>query len=407
MAKEEKKTTAKKNTAAKKSTSEKKANTKKAPAKKTVAEKEVKKVEKVKEEKTKTRPVVDNFEAKLKENKNKKGFKAWFNKLTLEQVVVGGVIVIAILLIILIGVSTKNTTTSNGKDIVAKLNGKTITADDLYKKLKSQGGRSIMVSMIDEYILDKEYETTDEMKKAAEATVKSYKSSYGDSYKTFLSNYGIADDAELKSILIQQSKQEKAVEDYIKKNISDSEMKSFYDNNIKGDIKASHILISVEEDATDEEKEAAKKKAEDLIQKLKDGADFATLAKENSDDTESAKDGGNLGYFNSGDMVKEFEKAAYELSVDEYTTEPVETTYGYHIIIKTGEKDKPSFEKSKTTVKEKIVEDEKENDSTITAKAMKALREKYKLVIKDKTIKKDYNDYVKQSLTTTTTNTSE
>ena len=407
MAKEEKKTSAKKNTTAKKSTLEKKTNTKKTSAKKTVTNKKVQKTEKIKVEKEKTRPVVDNFEAKLKENKNKKGFKAWFNSLTPEQIIVGGVIVIAILLIILIGVSTKNTTTSNGKDIVAKLNGKTITADDLYKKLKAQGGRSIMVSMIDEYILDKEYETTDEMKKAAEATIKSYKSSYGDSYKTFLSNYGIADDSELKNILIQQSKQEKAVEDYIRKNISDSEMKSFYDNNIKGDIKASHILISVEEDATDEEKEEAKKKAEDLIQKLKDGADFATLAKENSDDTESAKDGGNLGYFNTGDMVEEFEKAAYELSVDEYTTEPVETTYGYHIIIKTGEKDKPSFEKSKTTVKEKIIEDKKENDSTITAKAMKELRKKYKLVIKDKTIKKEYNDYVKQSLTTTTTSVSE
>lgn len=389
----------KKSEAKKKTTTKAKSNNK--TSKK--VESKSKKVEEKKE--VKTRQVVDTYEAMLKEKKNKKGFKAWFNNLTLEQLVVGGVVIIAILLIVLIFVSTKNTKTSKGDDIVAKLNGKVITADELYSELKTQGGRSILTSMIDEYILDKEYKTTDEMKKTAEATVKSYKSSYGDSYKTFLSNYGISDDSELKNILIQQSKQEKVVEAYIKKNITDSEMKSYYDSNIKGDIKASHILISVKENATDEDKEKAKKKAEEIIEKLKNGEDFAKLAKKYSDDDESKKDGGNLGYFNTGDMVEAFEKAAYKLSVDEYTTEPVETTYGYHIIKKTGEKEKPSFEKSKSTIIEKIVNDKKENDTTITAKAMKALREKYKLNIKDKYLKKAYNDYVENSLTTTTTTT--
>lgn len=389
----------KKSEAKKKTTTKAKSNNK--TSKK--VESKSKKVEEKKE--VKTRQVVDTYEAMLKEKKNKKGFKAWFNNLTLEQLVVGGVVIIAILLIVLIFVSTKNTKTSKGDDIVAKLNGKVITADELYSELKTQGGRSILTSMIDEYILDKEYKTTNEMKKTAEATVKSYKSSYGDSYKTFLSNYGISDDSELKNILIQQSKQEKVVEAYIKKNITDSEMKSYYDSNIKGDIKASHILISVKENATDEDKEKAKKKAEEIIEKLKNGEDFAKLAKKYSDDDESKKDGGNLGYFNTGDMVEAFEKAAYKLSVDEYTTEPVETTYGYHIIKKTGEKEKPSFEKSKSTIIEKIVDDKKENDTTITAKAMKALREKYKLNIKDKYLKKAYNDYVENSLTTTTTTT--
>lgn len=394
MAEQKKKSEAKKKTATKAKSNNKTSKKVESKSKKVEEKKEVK-----------TRQVVDTYEAMLKEKKNKKGFKAWFNNLTLEQLIVGGVVIIAILLMVLIFVSTKNTKTSKGDDIVAKLNGKVITADELYSELKTQGGRSILTSMIDEYILDKEYKTTDEMKKTAEATVKSYKSSYGKSYKTFLSNYGISDDSELKNILIQQSKQEKVVEAYIKKNITDSEMKSYYDNNIKGDIKASHILISVDENATDADKEKAKKKAEEIIEKLKNGEDFAKLAKKYSDDDESKKDGGNLGYFNTGDMVEAFEEAAYKLSVDEYTTEPVKTTYGYHIIKKTGEKEKPSFEKSKSTIIEKIVDDKKENDTTITAKAMKALREKYKLNIKDKYLKKAYNDYVENSLTTTTTTT--
>ncbi len=310
MAEQKKKSEAKKNTTTKAKSNNKTSKKVESKSKKVEGKKEVK-----------TRQVVDTYEAMLKEKKNKKGFKAWFNNLTLEQLVVGGVVIIAILLIVLIFVSTKNTKTSKGDDIVAKLNGKVITADELYSELRTQGGRSILTSMIDEYILDKEYKTTDEMKKTAEATVKSYKSSYGDSYKTFLSNYGISDDKELKELLIQQTKQEKVVEAYIKKNITDSEMKSYYDSNIKGDIKASHILISVDEDASDEDKEKAKKKAEEIIEKLKNGEDFAKLAKKYSDDDESKKDGGNLGYFNTGDMVEAFEEAAYNLNVDEYTTE--------------------------------------------------------------------------------------
>lgn len=399
---EEKKKAAKKKSNTKKVASKNTSN-KKSEAKKTVkkpvkkeTKKEVKKEEKIK---------VDTFEAKLKEKKNKKGFKAWFNSLTLEQLVVTGFIIVAILLIILIGVSTKNTKTSNGKDIVAKLNGKTITADDLYKELKAQGGRSILTNIIDEYILNKEYKTTDEMKKSAEAGVKNYKNQYGDSYKTFLSNYGIKDDAELKEILIQNDKQSKAVEKYIKKNITEKEMKEYYENSIKGDIRASHILIAVDESADTDTKNAAKEKAEDLIKQLKDGADFATLAKENSEDTESAKNGGDLGYFNTGDMVEAFEEAAYDLELNKFTTEPVETTYGYHIILKTGEKKKTSYKKAKSTIIEKIVDDKKENDETITAKAMKALREKYKLNIKDKKLKSEYKTYVENSLTTTTTTT--
>ena len=104
-------------------------------------------------------------------------------------------------------------------------------------------------------------------------------------------------------------------------------------------------------------------------------------------------------------MLEEFEKAAYKLNVNEYTLEPVKTTYGYHIIMKTGEKKKPSYKKSKETIIEKLVDEKKTNDSTISVKAMVNLREKYNIKIKDKTIKSDYDNYIKESTTTTTTTT--
>lgn len=367
----------------------------------------------VKKEVEKKDKVVDTYEAKLKENKKASKFQKWLNSLTLEQIIISGFIVLAVLLIILIGVATKNTKTTKGKDIVVSVNGKTITADELYKELKSQNGQTVVINMIDEYILNKEYKTTDEMKQAAKSTIESYKNTYGDNYKSFLEYNGIKDDSELRDLLIKNSKLTLVTEDYIKDNLTEKEMKNYYDEKIVGDIEAKHILISYEEDEnlTDEEnaskKEEAKKKAEELIEKLKNGEDFSALAKEYSDDKASKENGGSLGYFNTGDMVEAFETAAYNLDVNEYTTKPVETEYGYHIIMKTAQKDKPSYDKSKTTIKEKLIEEKKEKDNTVSAKAMVALRKKYKINIKDKTIKSDYNAYIKEATTTTTTNTSQ
>ena len=412
---EKKKVSNKKN----KTTSSKKNEAKKTPAKKTApkkvaAKKQEKKVVSKKEEKiTKKETVLatkadEIVKEKKVVEKKKCGLVLWFNKLTLEQIVIAGVIIISILLFVLIGVSTKNTKTKNGDDIVAKIKGKTITADDLYKKLKESNGRNVAINMIDEYILDKEYKTTDDMNDSVEATIQNYKNTYGDNYKAFLEYNGINSDAELKSLLVKNEKLTKAVENYVKNNLTDKEMKKYYEEKIVGDISARHILISFDydDDASDDDiknaKEAAKKEAESLIERIKNGEDFIALAKEYSDDEGSKEDGGNLGYFNTGEMVKEFEEAAYALNVNEYTTKPVESTYGYHIIMKTGEKEKVSYKKAKDTIIEKLIEEKKNNDSAINEKALIYLREKYNLKIKDKSIKKDYNDYIKQATTTTT-----
>ena len=393
--------TTKKSTQVKKSEIKKTVKTaKKAPAKKETVKKEVK-----------TPKVVDTYEAKLKKEKKDSKFKRWFNNLSLEQIIVGGVIIIAILLIVLIGVSTKNTKTKNGDDIVVQVDGKTITANELYKELKSQSGEQVAINLIDEYILDKEYKTTDEMEKSAKSTIENYKKTYGDQYDQFLQYNGISDDAQLKELLIKNSKLTSVTEDYIKETLTEKEMKKYYDEKIVGDISAKHILISTETDdsATDEEKEAkkeeAKKKAEEIIAKLKKGEDFDKLAKKYSDDDQTKSKGGDLGYFNTGEMEEAFETAAYKLNVNEYTTTPVETSYGYHIIMKTGQKDKPSYKKSKDSIKEKLVDEKKDNDSTISVKAMIALRKKYNIKIKDKTVKNDYNSYIKNATTTTTTTT--
>lgn len=93
---------------------------------------------------------------------------------------------------------------------------------------------------------------------------------------------------------------------------------------------ARHILIQVAQDASQADKDAAKKKAEDLIVKLKNGEDFSKLAKENSADGSAERGGDYL--FGKGQMVKEFEDAAFALSPGQFTETPVQTQFGYHII---------------------------------------------------------------------------
>ncbi len=93
-------------------------------------------------------------------------------------------------------------------------------------------------------------------------------------------------------------------------------------------VKGSHILIPFDED-----KAAAKAKAEDLIRQLKRGADFAVLAAANSSDQSNANNGGDLGWFGeNGNFVQEFKDAAFGFRGTGLLPNPVETTFGYHII---------------------------------------------------------------------------
>jgi peptidyl-prolyl cis-trans isomerase C len=117
--------------------------------------------------------------------------------------------------------------------------------------------------------------------------------------------------------------------------INDAEVFAYYqehkeDFNTPEEVRASHILIKVAPSATPEEKAAAREKAESVLKKLREGGDFATLAAEYSDGPTKVK-GGDLGFFKRGQMVKEFEDAAFGMQPGQIS-DVVETQFGYHII---------------------------------------------------------------------------
>ena len=96
-------------------------------------------------------------------------------------------------------------------------------------------------------------------------------------------------------------------------------------------LRVAHILVILNQNATEAEKNAAMAKADSIAGLLKSGADFATLAKEYSQDPGSAKNGGELPWIGPGMTLKEFEKAAYELKKDEVSP-VVRTSVGFHVI---------------------------------------------------------------------------
>jgi len=117
---------------------------------------------------------------------------------------------------------------------------------------------------------------------------------------------------------------------------TDDELKQFYDERsnlyvVPEERKTSQILLSVKPDATPEQIDVIKKKAEDIRKQLVAGADFAKLAKQYSEDPGSSKLGGDIGFFGKGSLDPAYEKAMFALKVGEIS-EPVLSAFGYHII---------------------------------------------------------------------------
>ena len=305
---------------------------------------------------------------------------------------------------------------SGGKEAVVSFEDTkiSISADDLYNEIKEKYALNSLIDMIDNSILLKEYPKSDsDAKKYADEQLESIKKYYVDddgkyNEKSLLSAlsqyYGISSLDDFKEMLKLTYYRNKAVDDYAKNSITDKQVQKYYDEEYVGDISCKHILIAPKttDSMSDAEKkkaeEAALKTAKEVIKKLNDGAKFEDLAKEYSDDDSNKDKGGDLGYFNKGDMVTEFETAAYALKLNKYTTTPVKTKFGYHIILKTGEKEKEALDKVKDTIITTLADKAKEDDNTMQINALVELRKKYGMKIEDSSLSKQYSTYISNQI---------
>lgn len=290
---------------------------------------------------------------------------------------------------------------------VVKTDEGKITADALYENLRDKYGISVLVDMIDHQLFDEKYKTDETEEETINAQIEQMKSQYNNDEEAFnaaIQQYlGVEDEDELREMLSLEYKRNLAIEEHVKNSVTDDEIQKYYDDEVIGDMKVRHILIKPEttdDMSTEEQTEAeekAKKEAEDLIKKLDDGADFEELAKEYSDDTGSASDGGLIDYFNKDDNMDEaFLNASIDLEEGKYTEEPVQSSFGYHIILKLDQKKKPKLNKVKNDIIETLAEEKLNEDATLRYNALIEIREEAGIKFNDDSLKKDYDELMQQ-----------
>lgn len=275
--------------------------------------------------------------------------KKWFISLTLAAGVLG-----------------LTACSGGGSDVIVESKAGDITKDELYEAMKEQVGEQALQELLYIKVLSDKYKVTD---KELDAKLDEIKKQAGANFEMLLMQNNLKDENELKEILKPQLLIEKAGLKEVK--VTEKEIQKYYDD-LKPEIKASHILVADE------------KTANEVKSKLDAGGKFEDLAKEYSTDPGSKDKGGDLDWFGQGIMVKEFEDAAYALKVNEISA-PVESEKGWHVIKLTDKKEKKPLkdQKDKITKEVKLAKLDPETIQKIISKEMDAAKVK----IKDKDLK--------------------
>ncbi|WP_151035331.1 peptidylprolyl isomerase PrsA [Bacillus wiedmannii] len=246
----------------------------------------------------------------------------------------------------------------NSSATVATATDSTIKKSDFEKQLKDRYGKDMLYEMMAQDVITKKYKVSDD---DVDKEVQKAKKQYGDQFTAVLENNRLKDEADFKN----QIKFKLAMNEAIKKSVTEKDVKDHY----KPEIKASHILVSDENEA------------KEIKKKLDAGASFEELAKQESQDLLSKDKGGDLGYFNSGRMAPEFETAAYKLKVGQISN-PVKSPNGYHIIKLTDKKDLKPYDEVKDSIR-KNLEAERIADPTFSHKLLQKEFKKANIKIND------------------------
>lgn len=307
-------------------------------------------------------------------------------------------------------------TLENGDQAVVTFNENAkISVTDFYNQMKDKYGTEVILNMIDKMILEKKYaDSTEEAHKNADSVMSQLETSYGDKLLSAIQTYtGYQTLDEYKDYVYLSYLQNKAAEDYAKDNIGEKDIKKYYNDEIKPDIKVSHILISVNyaSDASDDDKTKAKNeakaKAQEALDKLK-AADkskiadtFSELAKEYSNDDSSKDDGGSLGFINTDTLGSNYNNLvteAYKLKDGEYSSNIVETELGYHLVYRTDTKEKAKLEDVRDKIIDSLVSDYLSKNQEAYIKSMQAVRKEYGMNIIDDDLNTNYTNYIQNSL---------
>ena len=122
----------------------------------------------------------------------------------------------------------------------------------------------------------------------------------------------------------------------------------------RGQVKVAHIFVRTPEEMSESQKEQAYEKVQTIYDSIQSGVDFGQIARNNSEDPASAKDGGNIPWFGTGRMIPEFENECFAIEKTGEYSKPFKSSYGWHIVKLMDKKGVGSYEEMEATLQEKI-----------------------------------------------------
>lgn len=326
------------------------------------------------------------------------------------------IIVLALCVLMISGCGSKIPKLSNGTEAVVTLkDDQKISIDDLYAELKSDYALEALVNMIDKKILEEKYaDQVEDAKEETESIMSQLEQQYGDQLLEMVQQYtGYPTIEAYENAYYLSYLKNLEIDEYCQKQITDKEIEKYYKEEVVGDIKISHILVSPEvtDDMTDEEKKTAeteaKKQIESIINELNNTKagdvekKFAELAKSHSDDATTKDNGGSLGFINKdtlGSTYDELVTAAYKLKNGKYSTKVITTELGYHVVLRLESKEKAKLDEIKDTIIDTLAKEYLNENKVASVKALQEMRKNYDVKIVDSELQEKYSTYIQNQL---------
>ncbi|MBC7340511.1 MAG: peptidylprolyl isomerase [Firmicutes bacterium] len=242
---------------------------------------------------------------------------------------------------------------SRGSQAVATVNGESISKEELYQEMYARVGKQTLEEMITRRLVAQEGKkqgiavSDAEVKAEIDRIIKEQFDSE-EEFLNALSYYGMT-----RVMLEENIRTDLTIKKVLgaKAQVTEDEVRAYFDQHREEFdqpemVHARHILVATEQGARE------------IRQRLLEGADFAALAREKSTDPGSSQGGGDLGFFARGEMVPEFEEAAFALAVGDIS-EPVKSQHGYHIIqvLEKRPAQAAEYEKVKEEVRKRVTDD--------------------------------------------------
>ena len=320
----------------------------------------------------------------MEENKKENVFKKIFKKEIIISLVIGLLLGLLIMFFVNFGAE-------------AFVSGKIITEGKLYNKMKDYYSIELVLENVDRTILNKKYDLAqdelDELRKTADTYSEQYEA-YGYTQEEFLKQNGFENYDDFIDYLGLDYKRSLYVYDYLETKLEENAVKNYYEENAFGKVNTKHILVKRTDTMTEEQ---ALTIANDIISRLNAGENFDTLTTEyttNYPNNVITEDLGEMGAFDN--LETSYVEGMKKLEAGKYSTEPVKTSYGYHVIycVDKTEKTEEISAKDKMAIIDVLATEKGLTlDEATYYKALIQMREDAGLKFFDKDFKEKYEEY--------------